>query len=97
MLGDAMKKKRWNFKTQAPMFDADRLYIVDFLLQTQREPLVIEIDGPSHNGKECYDAARTQWIRTQRQYAVIRFTAKEVLLELPRVMGILRAYFPRSI
>ena len=96
MLGDAMKKRHWRFKAQAPMLDADRLYIVDFLVDVHHGKLVIEVDGPCHRGRESYDTQRTEWLNRQRHCFVLRFTAKEVLLELPRVMGIIRAYFPQS-
>ena len=92
-----MKKRRWSFKTQASMFDATHLYIADFLLDVHHGKLVIEVDGPCHRGRECYDAKRTEWMNTQRHYFVLRFSAKEVLLELPKVLGIIRSYFPLCI
>lgn len=79
MLAEAMKKRRWAFKTQSQMFDATHLYIVDFLVDIHDGKLVIEIDGPCHHGKEHDDATRTDWIRSQRKYLVLRLTAKEVL------------------
>jgi very-short-patch-repair endonuclease len=97
MLHDAMKKNRWRFQSQVPMYDHDRLYIVDFLVDLYGGRLVVEVDGPSHIGKEQYDANRDAWLRTYRNCTILRVTAKEVLLELPRIIGIIRAYFPRHL
>lgn len=48
-------------------------YIVDFLIGK----FVIEIDGSSHNGKELYDAKRTEYLN-KKGYKVIRIYNSEV-------------------
>ena len=97
LLTEAMCKRRWRFRSQVTVCDNDRLYIVDFVLALRLGgKLAIEIDGPSHEGKEQYDETRAQWISKRLRCPVLRFTAKEVVLELPRILGILRAYYPQT-
>ena len=96
VLAEAFRKARYLFRQQAPYYDEHRLYIVDFVLSTSDGPLVIEIDGPYHKQRMGYDATRTQWLETKRHCRVIRFTSKEVIFELPRVLGIVRAWFPHK-
>lgn len=92
-----MTQKGWSFQSQVPLYDEERLYIADFIVDIYGGRLVVEVDGPSHHGKERYDANRDAWMRKHLHYRILRVTAKEVLLELPRVLGIIRAYFPRHI
>jgi len=54
-------------------------YVVDFLCAAKK--VVIEVDGLSHEGREDYDAQRTQHIETQG-YHVIRFTNEDVYEDL---------------
>jgi very-short-patch-repair endonuclease len=61
----------YKFRRQVVLGD----YIVDFLCFDAR--LVVEIDGDTHAGRECYDQARQKWLRGQG-YSVIRFTNKDV-------------------
>jgi len=58
-------------------------YIVDFICVSKK--LIIEVDGPTHEGRENYDETRTEHIR-QRGYRVIRFTNAEVLDETDAVV-----------
>lgn len=98
LLSEAMQKRRWRFRSQVTVCDNERLYIVDFVLALRLGgKLAIEIDGPSHEGKEQYDDTRARWISRKLRCPVLRFTAKEIVLELPRIIGILRAYYPSVI
>jgi very-short-patch-repair endonuclease len=58
-------------------------YVVDFVCVSKK--LVVEVDGPTHEGREDYDAERTEHIR-KRGYRVIRFTNAEVLDETDAVV-----------
>ena len=50
-------------------------YVVDFICVAKK--VIVEIDGPTHKGREDYDAARTKHLE-QRGYHVIRFTNDDV-------------------
>ncbi len=58
-------------------------YVVDFACVSAK--LVVEVDGPTHEGREDYDAERTRHIES-RGYRVIRFTNGEVLDETDAVV-----------
>ncbi len=51
-------------------------YIVDFCCVARR--LVVELDGPSHDDRQEYDAERTTYLGTLG-YRVIRFANQDVL------------------
>jgi very-short-patch-repair endonuclease len=59
-------------------------FIVDFFCA--RAKLVIEIDGDVHALQEEYDAERTQWLKTQRRYRVMRFANDDVLHNIESVL-----------
>jgi very-short-patch-repair endonuclease len=96
MLESAMRKQRWLFTTQAMLRKEDRFYIADFLIELVDARMVIEVDGPSHYNRKQYDADRDRWIWQQFRYRIIRFHAHDILTNLPRVLGIIRAYFPKK-
>ena len=58
-------------------------YVVDFLCIAKK--LVVEIDGVSHEGREGYDAVRTQHLE-QRGYHVIRFSNDDVYEDVDAVI-----------
>jgi len=58
-------------------------YIVDFLCIAKK--VVVEIDGLTHEGRENYDAQRTQHIE-KRGYHVLRFTNDDVYEDLDAVV-----------
>ena len=60
-------------------------YIADFASRSSK--LVIELDGDTHSGRECYDAARTAAL-AQMGYRVVRFTNSDVMSNLD---GVVRA------
>jgi very-short-patch-repair endonuclease len=62
---------------------AIRQFIVVFYCREAK--LVIEIDGPSHDGAEEYDAERTI-ILDALGFHVLRFSNEEVLADLPGVL-----------
>ena len=63
-------------------------YIVDF---ASRDPmLVIEVDGDTHDGREAYDAARTQFLESQG-YRVLRFTNYDVMTAMEGVLMVIEA------
>ena len=59
------------FRRQAPM----GRYVADFACVAAK--VIVEIDGPTHEGRERYDAARDDWFR-RRGWHVIRITDEEV-------------------
>ena len=60
-------------------------FIVDFYCY--QEKLIIEVDGNSHNHAERkhYDAKRTTFLKTNG-YKVIRFSNKEVFMDIKKVL-----------
>ncbi len=50
-------------------------YVADFACVAAK--VIVEIDGPTHEGRERYDAARDDWFR-RRGWHVIRITDEEV-------------------
>ena len=58
-------------------------FIVDFCCVSHK--LVIEIDGDSHASQQEYDEDRTTWLE-DRGYRVIRFTNREVTLQIVAVL-----------
>lgn len=83
------------FKAQPIFFSPDTLYIPDFILKLDGQKLVIEVDGPSHLANREYDAQRTEWMRSNRQCAVIRFTNEQVLTQLDVVLLAIAAFNPK--
>lgn len=74
---------RWH--KQVPMVG----YIVDFYCPAAR--LVVELDGPSHSGREAYDAMRTRSLAQSAGMTVIRFQNREALFMLPSVLDRIKA------
>jgi len=61
-------------------------YIVDFFCAKSK--LVIEVDGDTHFDPDQakYDLERTEWLKEQKDYRVIRFTNDEVHHNLEAVL-----------
>lgn len=62
-------------------------FIADFVCR--RVQLVIEVDGPTHEGREAHDARRTKWLAAQG-YHVLRFTNDDALGDLGPVLDAIR-------
>ena len=58
-------------------------YIADFCCRSKM--LIIEIDGPTHEGREQYDAKRTEFLEALG-YRVIRFTNEDMFGDLDWVL-----------
>ncbi len=58
-------------------------FIADFLCKEHK--LIVEVDGGIHETQQEYDQLRTEIINAY-EYRVIRFTNKEVLEELSKVL-----------
>lgn len=68
------------FQFQKQFYDATHCYIVDFYFKRDNDnPLIIEVDGPSHNNSKEYDKTRTKWLRSKAGCGVLRFTNDEVI------------------
>jgi very-short-patch-repair endonuclease len=64
-------------------------FVVDFFHDGAR--LIVEIDGPSHDGKRWADAAREETL-TGYGFTVLRFSDKHALSAPDRVAGIAAAH-----
>jgi very-short-patch-repair endonuclease len=62
------------FRRQCPVGP----FVADFCCLEER--LIIELDGPSHEGQQAHDAARTAWL-AGHGFRVLRFTNEEVLTD----------------
>lgn len=58
-------------------------YVVDFICVAKK--VIVEIDGPTHDGREDYDAERTLHLEN-RGYHVIRFTNDDVYDDVGAVL-----------
>ena len=58
-------------------------YIVDFVCRQHN--LVIELDGWHHADQQDYDAARTEWLRSQG-FDVLRYWDNDVLTDMESVL-----------
>ena len=94
-LGEALQRAGLWFRYQPHFVADDRLYIPDFRLATHTYKLLIEVDGPSHQGRERYDAARTEWLMAKRNCRVLRFSNEEVVNNIERVMASILAHQPK--
>jgi len=64
-------------------------YILDFYCAKAK--LAIEVDGGTHLEQEVYDAERTEWLKTEKDIRVIRFTNQDILRDLDEVIESIRA------
>lgn len=91
-LGEAINEisrgQRFEFLHQMPIGGR---YIVDFLCY--EIPLVIEVDGLSHIGKEYYDQERLGWLESQG-YRVLYFTNHQVETDIEWVKAAILAAIP---
>jgi very-short-patch-repair endonuclease len=69
----------FKFRRQAPL----ERYVVDFLCSDAK--LILEIDGPTHDGRLAFDAARTEALGAMG-YLVLRFTNEDVLANIDGVL-----------
>jgi very-short-patch-repair endonuclease len=69
----------FKFRRQAPL---DR-YVLDFLCSDAK--LILEIDGPTHDGRLVADAARTEALGAMG-YLVLRFTNEDVFSNIDGVL-----------
>jgi very-short-patch-repair endonuclease len=69
-----MRSQGMAFRRQSPIGN----YVIDF--ERRRAKLCIEVDGAQHsmNSAQAYDAARTEWLKSQG-YEVLRFSNYDVL------------------
>lgn len=81
MLWDALRKRKMNFRRQAPI----GRFLVDFVHFASS--LIVEVDGYYHGQPErqARDLERTAWLQSQG-FRVIRFDEKRVRDDLPVVV-----------
>ena len=65
-------------RLQVPATSPDRPYFADFVCESGK--LIVELDGPAHEGREDYDERRTQALELFG-YAVLRFPNERVLAD----------------
>lgn len=58
--------------------ESGRGAIADFRIATVFGPVVVEIDGSSHRGREAYDARRTAWLEEIKRVKVLRISNDEL-------------------
>jgi very-short-patch-repair endonuclease len=63
-----LDRYKFNYAFQKKLRAGSRLYIIDFVIPMNPK-LVIEIDGPTHIGREAEDEERTRRILAQKKYA----------------------------
>lgn len=89
ILYDCLWKNCVRFQFQKEVFNDKKSYIVDFFFRRiNKQPLVVEVDGKSHASLKAlkYDAERTQWLKKNRNYEVIRFMNEEVLANVQGIV-----------
>jgi very-short-patch-repair endonuclease len=64
-------------------------YFADFCCRERK--LVIELDGPTHEGRETYDLQRTEHLENLG-YKVIRFTNEQIFSDLSPVLDEIRRH-----
>ena len=82
LIWDGVRNRRcggYKFRRQVPI----ERYVVDFLCIAKK--LIVEIDGLSHEGREQYDAMRTQHLE-RLGYHVIRFSNADVYDDVDAVI-----------
>ena len=76
------------FLRQHPLFyqydGQTKFFIADFYCSELK--LIVEIDGGIHEQQTEYDKVRTELIKVQKDYQVIRFNNEEVIQECKHVM-----------
>lgn len=94
----AIHAQGWRCAFQSSQFTHGRfarLFIADFRLWLPNGlPLIVEVDGSVHVGREAHDAWRTQWLEKAKRATVIRFTNQQVLNDLPYVIAVLSKHKP---
>ena len=83
LLWEAVRAKRaggYKFRRQQPI----GAFIADFYCDALR--LVVEVDGPIHEGSVAYDSERDAYFAS-RGLRVIRFRNEDVLNDLPGVVS----------
>lgn len=83
---EALRANRYWLKFQGYFYTDTHLYIPDFRLATAQYKLLIEVDGPSHQQQQAYDAARTAWLEQNRNAVILRFTNDEVMTQIEKVL-----------
>ena len=85
LLWQALRNRQcggYKFRRQVPK---DK-YVVDFLCEAQK--LIVEVDGPTHEGAEDYDAARTCVLETMG-YHVMRITNEDCFDDMDAVIEVI--------
>jgi len=80
ILREALIELGFDFEFQKPLYSKQTCYIADFYFPHQK--LVVELDGSAHNGREEYDAKRTDNIRKHHGYHVLRIKNKAVFADV---------------
>jgi len=85
LLWEQIKERKlmgFKFRRQAPF----GRYILDFYCTEKH--LALEVDGPSHEERKEYDANRDSFIKSAG-VKTLRFTNKDIRLNLPEVLQII--------
>ena len=91
LLWKALRKLELNIRRQVPIGP----FVADFACMAEK--LIIEVDGGVHCLPEVQarDAEREAWFKAER-FRVLRFSAKEVVNDLPSVLARIEAALRQS-
>ncbi len=84
-----LENQGYIFEFQKPIFDHNKIYIVDFYLVRKdgRKGIVIELDGKHHNNtkQKEYDQKRTQFLK-KHHCIVLRYSNKYVMRKSQNIL-----------
>jgi len=91
LLWKALRKLEFNIRRQVPIGP----FVADFACLAGK--LIVEVDGGVHRLPEVQvrDAEREAWFKAER-FRVLRFSAKEVVNDLPSVLARIEAALTRT-
>lgn len=92
---NALKSNNIKFRHQSLCYSKEFQCIVDFLIRTDGQSIVIEIDGDYHLSplQKEKDDYRTVWLKENRGYDVIRFSNNEVNSDISGCLRKLAVYY----
>jgi len=91
----ALTENNIRFRFQSLCYSDDFQCIVDFLIKSDGQNIAIEIDGGYHetDSQRQKDLLRTKWLKTHRNYDIVRFTNDDVLNNPNQCLTKLATYY----
>ncbi len=96
---DALENAKIKFRHQSLCYTKEFQCIVDFFIKSDGLKLAIEIDGEYHFTPKQIEADqyRTQWLKDNRGYDMLRFTNKEVNHDINECLKKLAVYYLNTV